>query len=571
MSDKKIKYLIDNEEIMSQWDWEKNNNLELYPDKLSYGSNKIAWWICSKGHNYRTNIHHKTKDKPNNCPICSNKKILKGYNDLEFVSPDIAKEWNYAKNENLRPSDVIYSTTRKVWWKCSICNFEWESEIRNRTKDKKTGCPQCTLKIRGENKRKQNLLIKGGITNEKLKKEWDYEKNYPLKPSDETNGSNKIVWWICPKGHSFQQKIVSRTLKNSNCPYCSNQKLLKGYNDFATTNPKLLKEWDYEKNGDLKPEDVMRGSKQKVWWKCSYGHSYFASLNHRTSANPTKCPVCNSGRQTSFAEQAVYYYIKKVFPDAENRVQNVFDSNFELDIYIPSIRTAIEYDGVAWHKNQIERERRKYKLCQENNIRLIRLREMEYELGSDIADYVISFENLYKHKILELAIYNLIKYLTICLIVPINFDINIERDELEILKGTKKVIKSSLQDSHPEIAKEWHPEKNQDLKPYHFTAGSTRKVYWLCPNCNNEYQAAIYHRTSGTGCPKCGILKSKKMKSKPVVMIDINTNEVVEKFESISDASRKTNNSSGNICSVLRGERKHTKGYTWKYESDYKS
>lgn len=569
MSDTRIKYLIDNKEIMKEWDWEKNNELELYPNKLSYGSNKKAWWICPKGHNYNATISKKTQDKPTNCPICSNKKILKGYNDLEFVCPNVAKEWNYLQNGSLRPSDVIYSTTKKVWWKCSICDYEWESEIRNRTKDKKTGCPQCASKIHGENKRKQNLSTKGGIENEKLINEWDYEKNYPLTPCDVTNGSNDVVWWICNKGHSFKQRISNRTYKNYNCPYCSNQKLLIGFNDLATTNPEILKEWDYEKNGDLKPENVMQGSKKKVWWKCIYGHSYSASLNHRTSSNATKCPICISGRQTSFAEQAVYYYVKKIFPDAQNRVKKIFNTNFELDIYIPSISTAIEYDGQVWHKNQIERERKKYKVCHENNIRLIRLREMEYILGSDIADYVISYKDLYMHKNLELAIHDLIKYLTVCLIVSIDFDINIARDEIEISNRINDVKNSSIQDTHPEIAKEWHPTLNNDLKPSNFSAGSTRKVYWLCPNCNNEYKAAIYHRTSGTACPICAISRSKEMKSKSVVMIDINTNEVVEKFVSISDAGRKTNNSIGNICSVLKGKRKHTKGYIWKYESDY--
>lgn len=33
-------------------------------------------------------------------------------------------------------------------------------------------------------------------------------------------------------------------------------KLQVGINDLATVNPELAKDWDYEKNGDLKPTDV---------------------------------------------------------------------------------------------------------------------------------------------------------------------------------------------------------------------------------------------------------------------------------------------------------------------------
>ena len=38
----------------------------------------------------------------------------------------------------------------------------------------------------------------------------------------------------------------------------------------AEARPDLAKEWNYEKNGDLKPEDVSCGSNKKVWWKLPY-------------------------------------------------------------------------------------------------------------------------------------------------------------------------------------------------------------------------------------------------------------------------------------------------------------
>ena len=122
--------------------------------------------------------------------------------------------------------------------------------------------------------------------------------------------SNKDYFWVCPKKHSYKARLANRTLNNNGCPYCSNQKLLIGYNDFATIHPEMLDEWDYEKNGDLKPNQVMSGSRIKVWWKCKNGHSYQATLNHRTCPNATGCPECIKGRQTSFAEQLLLLYIK---------------------------------------------------------------------------------------------------------------------------------------------------------------------------------------------------------------------------------------------------------------------
>ena len=85
----------------------------------------------------------------------------------------------------------------------------------------------------------------------------------------------------------------------------------------------------------------------------------------------TNCPICFKGRQTSFAEQAFYFYIKKVYPDAINSYRDIFNNGMELDIYIPSIRLGIEYDGEAWHKeSNFERELKKFQICQEHNIKL---------------------------------------------------------------------------------------------------------------------------------------------------------------------------------------------------------
>jgi hypothetical protein len=40
--------------------------------------------------------------------------------------------------------------------------------------------------------------------------------------------------------------------------------------------------------------------------------------------------------------------------------------------------------------------------------------------------------------------------------------------------------KKSLAETHPDLAKEWHPDKNENLTPEGFTAGSKKKVWWKC-------------------------------------------------------------------------------------------
>ncbi len=403
---------------------------------------------------------------------------------------------------------------------------------------------------------------------EYLLDEWNYELNKDITPSTVISGSNKKVWWKCKRcGYEWQATINNRAKLGRGCPCCANKIVVTGINDLATTHPEIAKEWHPTKNGNLTPQDVVHGTGKKVWWLCSQGHEYQATVLHRTQENGTSCPICNSGKQTSFAEQAVYYYIKKLYPDAINRYTADFLGRMELDIFIPSINCAIEYDGEPWHKGvaKLKREEKKYKICQSRNIKLIRLREKDAPMTAFIADDQWCKKDLYKSENLEFIILELLKHLNFggfgC---PI--DVNIKRDKQEILQYKTIEKKNSLQDKYPTIAKEWHPTKNGNLKPNMFKPRSTHKVWWICSYCGYEYEATIGHRTASknpTGCPKCGIEKSTRAKRKAVNMIDSNTNQIIKTFVSVSEAQRQTN--IRNISMVCNGLRSKAGGYKWSY------
>ena len=125
--------------------------------------------------------------------------------------------------------------------------------------------------------------------NPSLAEEWNREKNGNLKPDSFTANSGEKVWWKCSKGHEWQAPIHSRT-SGHGCPYCSGRKVLNGYNDLQTINPSLSKEWNYEKNVGLTPNDVMPNSHKKVWWKCKNGHEWQAEIGSRNRGNG--CPEC---------------------------------------------------------------------------------------------------------------------------------------------------------------------------------------------------------------------------------------------------------------------------------------
>ena len=548
-------------DIAALWHPILNNGLS--PNDVAPKSNKNVWWTCIHNHAYQRTIYNQVEGK-SNCPICNGKHYVLGENDLKTRFPKIAAEWNYKKNGKNRPEDFSFISMEKVWWCCSVCGYEWEAKIKNRCV-RGNGCNECANKNRWK-KRFENMNL--GIIDPKLLEEWDYELN-KKGPEFYTPKSNARVHWHCKKcGYRYTAKICNKA-NGRKCGCCQRKVVVSGINYLATTHPRLAEEWDYEKNGDLRPENVLYGTNKSVYWKCPKGHSYKASINHRSSlGRETNCPICFSGRQTSFAEQAVYFYVKKAFPDAINRFTDIFDNGMELDIYIPSIKLAIEYDGEAWHKkDKVDRERRKWEICKENKIRLIRLIE-KMRPGEQIqADEGLSIEDgpMYEPKQLQNVIRILLDNIGAIYCIP-NVDINIFRDEPEIRKYMM-VIKGSLAEKYPDLSMEWDYDSNGNLTPDKVKPGSDIKVGWVCPDCGNRYTAAISKRTGKvpTGCRICGIKKNALSRGREVEMIDAVTGKVIREYPSIAEASRDTNINQGNIGMVLAGTRKKAGGYSWRY------
>ena len=124
-----------------------------------------------------------------------------------------------------------------------------------------------------------------------LASQWHPTKNGDLSPRKVTAYSNKEVWWLGQCGHEWQAKISSRS-NGRGCPYCSNKIVLSEFNDLATRYPKLLEEWDWDRNKELDPTKVMAGSHTYAWWKCSKcGHKWQAEIRMRTLGK-RGCPIC---------------------------------------------------------------------------------------------------------------------------------------------------------------------------------------------------------------------------------------------------------------------------------------
>ena len=100
-----------------------------------------------------------------------------------------------------------------------------------------------------------------------LMNEWYFPENIGKDPTKYEIASKEIVYWKCKNGHIYQETIYNK-FAGELCPACNKKKIIVGLNDLATMKPKLAQEWDCEKNGDLRPTDVLCASNQKAWWIC---------------------------------------------------------------------------------------------------------------------------------------------------------------------------------------------------------------------------------------------------------------------------------------------------------------
>lgn len=121
------------------------------------------------------------------------------------------------------------------------------------------------------------------------------------------------------------------------------------------------KYWCYGLN-KITPNKVSIFTKDKYYWRNSTG-----VLFHRA---PLDIDVPSN--QSSRGEAFLYCLLKQIFPDTLHRE---IISKTEMDIFIQSIKLAVEYDGSYYHKNRLEQDLQKNKRLNELGIYIIRVRE----------------------------------------------------------------------------------------------------------------------------------------------------------------------------------------------------
>ena len=217
------------------------------------------------------------------CPICTNRHVLSGDNDLATHYPDLARQWT---QQRMAASPLMTSCPALIEKSGGSATKVTNGKLPSAPASAAAAAPSVQAKkiVPGENDLASQYPD--------IARQWHPEKNGSLTPEHIAPASNKKVWWICDKGHEYQATVASRTQRNGGCPYCANTKVLPGYNDLATLYPHVASQWHPTLNRPLTPDHILPGSRRKVWWQCKNGHIWQAVVYSRTGAQNSGCPFC---------------------------------------------------------------------------------------------------------------------------------------------------------------------------------------------------------------------------------------------------------------------------------------
>lgn len=455
-------------DLIEQWDFEKNSPLT--PDDVVPKSEKSVWWrfsyddpVTGKHFVFSWKAVIRSRFEGCGCPYLTGRAVWKGFNDLATIKPELAAQWDYEKNGDLKPEDVTAQSNKKAWWIYHYddpvtgkhFDFSWEALISDRFSGK--GCPYLSGKA-----------IYPGFNDlasirPDLVKEWDYQKNGILKPTDISAKSGKFVWWIKHYDDpttgkcfdfSWKAKIIDRT-NGEGCPYLSGKAIWKGFNDLETLRPDLAKEWDYERNGSLTPSDITTGSGKIVWWKLPYDDpisgkhfvfSWKSNITNRCHGN--ECPyLVNRGVWPGFNDLAT----KR--PDLAAQWNH--EKNGDL-----------KPTDVSPNSNK----------------------DVWWLLPFDDPDTGKHFDFIWKAKIRDRSRGTGCPYL-------IGKSVWLGYNDL----ATKR----------PDIAAQWDPEKNINLRPTDVTIKSNKLVWWILhyddlgtgKHFDFSWKETVVNRVKGIGCP----------------------------------------------------------------------
>ena len=500
-------------DLMDFWDTSENNKNGFNPKDIPVNSCKEVFWKCKNGHTWKEKVS-RVYGRKNKCLYCSGRIVQSGYNDLQTLYPELAKEWDYDKND-ITPDRVSPKDTDLYWWKCKNGHPSFRRSVEHRVNRQDT-CPYCS-----------GRMVVPGINDlqtlyPQIAAEWDYENNDGVLPNEVSAETWKSYNWICPKGHHYPMKVHLRThsIKSLDCPKC-----VKAH---STSFPEQAIFY-YTKQYFPDAINRYKGlSKTKLeldiyipsW---NIGIEYDGKLYHSSKEakerDKNKYQICKrkgiklirvcegDAPDSLFIDSAdKIYYIKKR------------PNDIEMDTFLYSFLSSL----TSWSRKtvylpidiNIKRDRPKileYLIDVENSFGALYpdlAKNWDVESNGRLTPYMLPPGSNHSAFFVcercgerwSAAISTVTKWKrTLCKKCSMGDN---------GLKTTKRIVeeKGSLGEYSEELSKQWDYDANGILTPFDIPKGYSRRVYWKCPVCGYKWKqapSARIHADRISGCPHC--------------------------------------------------------------------
>lgn len=357
---------------------------------------------------------------------------------------------------------------------------------------------------------------------------------------------------ICGFNHYPNGELWTPTpnnlLKGTSCPVCSGK--IKPHNKFIQEMDKVRP--DIEVLGRYQNTHIGIHCRCRV---CGFDHYKSGKKWTPLPNNILKgmgCPNCGNVNKTSFAEQAILFYLKQVTV-AKNRYT---EFKKEIDIWLPELNVGVEYNGMYWHKERINKDNDKINYFKNKHIRIIVVQDGDKNsINGDIITHCgigKQFDGIDWS----------IKQLFMLLHLP-KIDIDTNRDEQAIYAQYASIKKeNSFEFNFPDKAKEWDYEKNGGITPNMVSKQSTRKFYRICPLCHTSYKTSLSNWVRHEGCHSCSGERQRGENNpiaKMVLLFDAKY-ILCKQFESERDAAKYLNISTSSVSRRCRDHKPLTFG-----------
>jgi ribosomal protein S27E/endogenous inhibitor of DNA gyrase (YacG/DUF329 family) len=307
---------------------------------------------CLEGHMYK--VTWSRFQQGDRCPICAN-KIRANKRKLTY---NYVKKFIKLKKYNLL-SEKYKNARTKLELQCPE-KHKFEMTWFNFRRGEK--CPICAKRVRANKKTLTYNYVKKFIKS----------KGYKLLSKKYTNAYTKLRL-RCPEKHEFEM-IWASFQRGRRCPICDINKRRYTY--------EYVKEEIGKKGYKLLSKEY-KGACIKLRIRCPKRHEF--KMEWASFQQGHKCPICQSNSFSSRAEKEIANIVKiqKVKVKKNDRTQIVNPKtrhSLELDVFMPDLNKAIEYNGEYWHSFEIavEHDEVKKRECIKKGIELLVIKERDW-------------------------------------------------------------------------------------------------------------------------------------------------------------------------------------------------